>query len=60
MKKMNAEKGIVMILFIFVFVIFSFADKDSKKLDKLYKKTSTSEVRFKKNPLLIPLIPNIN
>lgn len=60
MKKMNAEKGIVMMLFVFVLVIFSFANKDSKKLDKLYKKTSTSEVQFNRKAPSVPFLPNIN
>lgn len=36
MKKIFAEKNIVIILFIAVLVIFSMAEKDSKKLVRLY------------------------
>jgi hypothetical protein len=36
MKKSLSEKHLVVVLFVVVLVIFSFADRDSKKLDKLY------------------------
>ncbi|MGE5519655.1 MAG: hypothetical protein ACM3VS_06990 [Candidatus Dadabacteria bacterium] len=36
MKKIFAEKNIVVILFIIVLIAFSFAERDSKKLEKLY------------------------
>jgi hypothetical protein len=36
MKKIFAEKNIVVILFIVVLIAFSFAERDSKKLEKLY------------------------
>ena len=41
MNKSKAEKKIVVVLFVAVLVAFSFADRDSKKLDKLY--TAVSE-----------------
>jgi hypothetical protein len=36
MKKLPIERYIVTLLFVAVLVTFSFAQKDSKKLDKLY------------------------
>ncbi len=36
MKKLTTERYIVTLLFVAVLVTFSFAQKDSKKLDKLY------------------------
>jgi hypothetical protein len=36
MKKALVERNIVVVLFILVIVVFSFADRDSKKLDRLY------------------------
>ncbi len=36
MKKAVAEKNIVIVLFITVLVIFSMAERDSKKLARLY------------------------
>lgn len=38
MNRAVAEKNIVVLLFIAVLVAFSLADRDSKKLDKLYGK----------------------
>lgn len=35
-KSAKAERNIVVILFIVALVIFSFAERDTKKLDKLY------------------------
>lgn len=36
MKKEGVEKNLVVLLFVMVLVVFSFAERDSKKLDKLY------------------------
>lgn len=36
MKRNGIEKGLVIFLFVLVLVIFSFAERDSKKLDRLY------------------------
>jgi hypothetical protein len=40
MKKVILEKGLILILFALVLVVFSFAEKDSKKLDQLYTTSS--------------------
>jgi hypothetical protein len=37
MKAKTLEKTLVVLLFLLVLVVFSFAEKDSKKLDRLYK-----------------------
>lgn len=37
--KKGLEQRVMMFLFVLVLVIFSFAEKDSKKLDRLYKTT---------------------
>lgn len=36
MTKKRLERGLVVLLFVLVLVIFSFAERDSKKLDRLY------------------------
>jgi hypothetical protein len=41
MKRVILERNIAVILFILVLVAFSFADRDSKKLDQLYKRTES-------------------
>ena len=48
MNKKGIERNIVVLLFVLVLVIFSFAERDSRKLEKLYttahllKKTSAT------------------
>lgn len=37
MKKKGLEKNLVVLLFVLVLVVFSFAERDSRKLDRLYK-----------------------
>jgi hypothetical protein len=39
MKKALFERSIVGVLFILVFIMFSFAERDSKKLAQLYNRT---------------------
>jgi hypothetical protein len=43
MKRVILERNIAVVLFILVLVVFSFADRDSKKLDQLYKRTESFE-----------------
>jgi hypothetical protein len=53
----RAERNIVVLLFLFVIVIFSFADRDSKKIKRLY--TETQETVQKMASLKnIPLTKN--
>ncbi|MBD0333221.1 MAG: hypothetical protein ICV66_11245 [Chitinophagaceae bacterium] len=61
MKRAIVERNIVALLFILVLITFSFAERDSKKLEQLYTKigetggkvylaklqTSVSEITFK-------------
>ncbi|MBA2746918.1 MAG: hypothetical protein H0U44_11895 [Flavisolibacter sp.] len=42
MKKALRERNIVVILFIMVLIVFSMAQRDSKKLDELYRNTAES------------------
>ena len=42
------ENVLVVVLFLMVLVVFSFAQKDSKKLDRIYK---TSQLIEKQNPV---------
>lgn len=49
--KKGIEKGLVVFLFVLVLVLFSFAEKDSRKLDRLYK---TAQPVRQNNP--VPLV----
>ena len=40
MKHLVSEKHLVVVLFVLVIVTFSFADRDSRKLDQLYSTTT--------------------
>lgn len=42
MKRAVVERNIVVVLFVLVLVLFSFAEKDSKKLKQLYTVTATT------------------
>ena len=42
MKKAIIERNIVVVLFILVLIVFSFAERDTKKLDHLYMKGTES------------------
>ena len=44
MKRNLAEKGTVIVLFVLVQIVFSFAERDSKKLVEIY--TRNSSARF--------------
>lgn len=41
MEKAKVERIVVVFLFVLVLVVFSFAERDSKKLDKLYTNVAT-------------------
>lgn len=43
MKNLKAENKLVVALFILVLVIFSFAQKDSKKIEQLYVQLSAKQ-----------------
>jgi len=42
MKKAIIERNIVVVLFVLVLIVFSFAERDTKKLDRLYMKGAES------------------
>ena len=42
MEKAKVERIAVVFLFVLVLVVFSFAERDSKKLDKLYTNVATA------------------
>ena len=39
MKKVLAERNVVVLLFVLVLILFSFAQRDTKKIEKLYSAT---------------------
>ena len=47
MKRKGLEQSLVVLLFVLVLVVFSFAERDSRKLDRLYK---TAQLLQKKIP----------
>ena len=56
MKKNGIEKSLVILLFLLVLVVFSFAERDSKKLDRLYK---TAQLIQKREPTPVVLAPSL-
>ncbi|MFN2458010.1 MAG: hypothetical protein ABR502_07410 [Chitinophagaceae bacterium] len=46
MRKSKVERSIVVVLFIMVLVVFSFAQRDSKKLDNLYTTIAEAGKKF--------------
>ena len=46
MDRTAAERKIVVLLFVFVIVLFSFAQKDTQKLEKLYTKSGETEQKL--------------
>ncbi len=46
MNKRAAENKIVVLLFVFVIVLFSLAQKDTQKLEKLYTKSGKTELKL--------------
>ena len=48
MKRAVIERNIVVVLFVLVLIAFSFAERDSKKLDQLYIKRAESLTPEKK------------
>lgn len=60
MTKKVLERGLVALLFITVLVVFFFAERDSKKLDRLYPtvyllKSKPADVASKHSPETIPV-----
>lgn len=44
MRKILSERNIVVILFVVAFVVFSFAQEDAKKVEKMYQHTNASSL----------------
>ena len=42
MERAKVERILVVLLFVMVLVVFSFAERDSRKLDKLYSNAATA------------------
>ena len=51
MKGILTEKNIVIVLFVMVFIIFSFAENETKKIEQLYNGGHTSIKNF---PVVMP------
>jgi len=51
MKGLLTEKNIVIVLFVMVFIIFSFAEKETKKIEQLYNGGHTAIKNF---PVIMP------
>ena len=51
MKGLLTEKNIVIVLFVMVFIIFSFAEKETKKIEQLYNGGHTALKNF---PVVMP------
>ena len=51
MKGLLTEKNIVIVLFVMVFIIFSFAEKETKKIEQLYNGGHTAIKNF---PAVMP------
>jgi hypothetical protein len=55
MKTNGIERILVILLFVLVLVVFSFAERDSKKLDRLYK--TAQLLQKKKHTLTMVQLP---
>ena len=51
MRRFLSEKNIVIVLFVMVFIIFSFAENETKKIEQLYNGGHTSIKNF---PVVMP------
>jgi len=51
MRGLLTEKNIVIVLFVMVFIIFSFAENETKKIEQLYNGGHTSIKNF---PVVMP------
>jgi hypothetical protein len=51
MRRLLCEKNIVVVLFVMVFIIFSFAENETKKIEQLYNGGHTSIKNF---PVVMP------
>ncbi|GEM_PF-1789968 len=58
MKKTVLERNIVVVLFVLVLVVFSFAERDTRKLSRLYNKHPESFEPAKKDKNLASAQPD--
>ena len=58
MKKALLERNMVVVLFVLVLIVFSFAERDTKKLDQLYNKHFESFEPSKKDKNLASAQPD--
>jgi hypothetical protein len=63
MKRALVERNIVVVLFVLVLVVFSFAERDTQRLIEFYNTRNTTEIKTpatnliaseKEKPLLLP------
>ena len=47
MKRALTERNLVVVLFILVLIVFSFAERDSKKLDRFYTNSTADKMKLK-------------
>jgi hypothetical protein len=57
MKRKGIEQTLVVLLFILVLVVFSFAERDSRKLDRLYKTAQLLQKRVPSGTVQAPAAP---
>jgi hypothetical protein len=57
MKRAINERNFVVVLFILVLIAFSFAERDTRKLDELYNKRAQSFEPTKKDSGLSTIVP---
>ena len=57
MKRNLAEKGTVIVLFVLVQIVFSFAERDSKKLVEIYTKNTAVKVNIQTELKSQPIQP---
>jgi len=52
MKRALVERNIVVVLFVIVLVVFSFAERDTRKLIEFYNSRSTTEIKSPASTLI--------
>lgn len=57
MKRKVIEQSLVVLLFVLVLIVFSFAQRDSKKLDQLYKVAQLLQEKIPAHTVLLPPVP---
>jgi len=55
MKKLIlSEKSLVVVLFVLVFIVFSLAQRDTQKIEKMYLESNSSATSFDKSAIQTP------